>query len=138
MEVARFTLRDGGSGTDADGASTVLTDITLIVSNPDNVNKIALYETGGAELAEGTLTAGTVTFSTLTLTAADDGTQDFSVFISFVSDGTIVDGDAISVTIDVSTLGTGAGSGLSGTFTGGVDLEDTNASDENRIEVTAT
>ena len=138
VEVARFTLRDGGSGTDADGASTVLTDITLIVSNPDNVNKIALYETGGAELAEGTLTAGTVTFSTLTLTAADDGTQDFSVFISFVSDGTIVDGDAISVTIDVSTLGTGAGSGLSGTFTGGVDLEDTNASDENRIEVTAT
>ncbi len=138
LQVARFTLQDGGNDiTDSDGAATVLSEITFVVTNPDNINKIALYS-GGSELAEGTLTAGVVEFTGLSLTAADEGTATLNVYVTFVTDGSVVDGEAIDVTIDVSELVSGTGSGFDSGFTGGADLTDTNSSDENRIDVTAT
>ncbi len=138
LEIARFTLQDGGSdNTDSDGAPTVLTSVTLTVSNPANIARIALYD-GSGEVGEGTLSAGSITFSSLTITAADEGTETLNVFATFVDDGSAVDGEAVSVTIDVSALTTGTGSGLDASFTGGSDLEDANSSDENRIEVTGT
>ncbi len=136
LEVARFTLQDGGDdNTDSDGAATVLSEITFVVSNPDNINKIALYS-GGSELAEGTLTAGVVEFTGLSLTAADEGTATLNVYVTFVTDGSVVDGEAVDVTIDVSELAYLSGSGFASGFTSGANLTDTNSSDENRIDVT--
>ncbi|MCV9386552.1 T9SS type A sorting domain-containing protein [Reichenbachiella ulvae] len=139
LEIARFTLRDGGAdNTDSDGIGTIITDFDISISNPDNINKVALYS-AGSELAEGTLTAGSISFSSLTLTATDEGTVDFSIYVTLVTDGTVVDNQSLEVTLDVSTIVvSGSGSGMDATFVGGSDLVDTNTSTENQIEVTAT
>ncbi|MES2780573.1 MAG: hypothetical protein V4651_11805, partial [Bacteroidota bacterium] len=132
VEVAKFTLRDGGATADADANGTTLTAITLSITNASVLRRLALYN-GSTELAEAAVSGNTISFSGLTLAATDNGSQDFSLRASFVS--TVTDNSQFSFAItSVTANPTGS------TFVaadGGAAASST-ASDRNRIEVTAT
>lgn len=49
IEVAKFTIRDGGATADADNLGTTLSDLTLNIPNFANIRKIAIYD-GSTEL----------------------------------------------------------------------------------------
>jgi hypothetical protein len=51
IEVARFTIRDGGVSLDSDSDSTTLTDISFTVANSAGLRRVALYD-GATEIAE--------------------------------------------------------------------------------------
>jgi hypothetical protein len=133
IEVAKFTLRDGGaSSPDADGATTTLTAITFDVSNYTLLRRLALYN-GSTELAEIAVSSGSAVFSGLSLSAADDGTQDFSLRASFIGNPT--DNSQFSFTVN-SVTADPTGSTFISSNAGAATSSTT--SDRNRIEVTAT
>jgi len=135
IEIARFTIVDGnGAINDSDGAGTTLTSITFAVSNPANVRTVALYDGASEVGADQDPTSGTVTFSSLSLTAADNGTKNFTIRISYNS--TVTDNEQTQLTIiAASTVGafgsTFALANASGAFS-------PLSGDLNRIEVTAS
>jgi hypothetical protein len=132
VEVARFTLRDGGASTDADANSTTVSSITFTINNHPVLRRLALY-TGTTELGEIAVTTGTATFSGLTLSATDNATQDFSLRASFL--GTVTDNTQFSFTVS-SVTADPAGSTFATANAGGAASLTTG--DRNRIEVTAT
>ncbi len=131
LEVARFTIRDGGAAADADALATILNSISFNVSGNAVLNRIALYD-GTTELSE--VAAGTTaSFTGLTLTAADDATKTFSIRVSFlptVTDNTQFSFTVASASADIaaSTFAAANAGGAASSITG----------DDNRIEVTAT
>jgi|GEM_PF-3232387 len=132
IELARFTIRDGGAGTDADSVGTTLDAITFAVANGGNLRRVALYDgaTEVAEVAGGT----TVTFTGLTgLTAADGGTKNFSVRATF--NATVTDNQQLQFTVTSATANA-SGSDFAAANAGGAASDTTG--DRNRIEVTAT
>lgn len=133
LEVARFTMRDGGaSNNDGDANGTILNAITFGISNHSVLRRIALYN-GSSELAEATVTGNSVTFSGLSLTASDDNNVDFSLRVSFLS--SVTDNTQFSFTINSVTADI-AGSNFAAVDAGGAVSSTTG--DRNRIEVTAT
>ncbi|MEB3150831.1 MAG: T9SS type A sorting domain-containing protein [Sphaerospermopsis sp.] len=132
IEVARFTLRDGGATTDGDANSTTLNAITFNVTNHSVLRRLALYN-GTTELSEIAVTTGTATFSGLTLSAADNAAQDFSLRASFAS--TVTDNTQFSFAVSSATADP-AGSTFAAADAGAAVSSTT--SDRNRIEVTAT
>lgn len=132
LEVARFTIRDGGAGTDVDAVGTTLSAITFSVANGGNLRRAALYDgtTEIAEVAGGT----TLTFTGLSgLTAADGGTKNFSVRATFNS--TVTDNQQLQFTVTSATANP-TGSTFAAADAGGAASSITG--DRNRIEVTAT
>jgi M6 family metalloprotease-like protein len=129
IEVAQFTIRDGGAGTDDDGSSTTLTDISFDLSNWENIRRLALYD-GVTELGEED-GAATVTFSGLTIEATDDGTKTFSVRVSFNT--TVTDNQQFQFVVSSATA---TGSTFAAADAGAA--ESSIDGDDNRIEVTAT
>ena len=132
VEVARFSLRDGGATIDIDANSTTLTAITFSVTNFSILRRLALYN-GATELGEVAVSSSSVSFSGLTLAAADNGAQDFSLRASFA--GTVTDNTQFSFAVSSATADpagstfAAANAGVAATSTSG---------DRNRIEVTAT
>jgi hypothetical protein len=131
IEVAQFTLRDGGATTDGDANSTTINSITFTISNHVALRRLALYD-GSTELGEVAISSGTATFSGLTLAANDNSSKDFSLRASFA--GTIVDNTQFSFTVSSVTADI-AGSTFA-TADAGAAITST-ADDRNRIEVTA-
>lgn len=131
LEVAKFSIRDGGATTDADALGTTLTDITFTVTNSAYIRRIAIYD-GTTEIAEAASTTP-ITFSGLTLATADGGTKDFSIRASFVS--TVMDNAQIQFTVTSATAN-GTGSVFAAANAGGASSSI--AGDNNRIEVVAT
>lgn len=131
LEVAKFTLRDGGSTTDGDALGTTLTDITFTVSNSAYLRRIAIYD-GATEIAEAASTTP-LTFNGLNLNAGDGGTKDFSIRASFAS--TVVDNAQFQFTVSAATA-SGSGSTFAAANAGGASSSI--AGDNNRIEVVAT
>lgn len=133
LEVAKFTLRDGGaSNNDGDGHTTTLNAITFNISNNSVLRRVALYN-GSTELAEANVTGSSITFNGLTLIASDDNNVDFSLRVSFqdlVTDNTQFSFTINSVTADI------AGSTFAAVDAGGAVSSTTG--DRNRIEVTAS
>jgi len=130
LEVAQFTIRDGGAAADGDAVGTILTNFVMSLSNSANVRRVALYD-GTTELAE--LAGGaTVNFSGLTVTAPDDGTKTFSVRVTFNS--AVTDNHQFVFTVTSATAD-GAGSNFAAANAGGA--ASSSAGDDNRIEVTA-
>ena len=136
-----FTLQDGGSLNDADGATTKVTDITVQIHNWENIRRIELYDgvgttaltTTGTGINEQAVSEADITFSGLdNLIAPDNGTFDFTIRASFMAN--VDDNDSISFTItNVVTNATGSQLGI------GAPLPASSLSgNENRIEVTAT
>ena len=132
VEVARFTLRDGGSAAnDADALSTTLTAISFTVTNHANLRRVALYD-GTTELGE-VAAAATVNFTGLTLAAADNSSKNFSIRVTFAA--TVTDRQQFSFTVS-SVTADGAGS-LFAAANGGAAASSTTG-DRNKIQVTAT
>lgn len=131
IEIAKFTIRDGGATADADNLGTSLSQLVLNVSNNANIRRIALYD-GVTEIAE-QAGAATNTFNTLNLVAPDNGTKDFSVRVSFNT--TVTDNQQIQLTIATTTSASATGSTFAATNAGGATTSV--VLDDNRIEVTA-
>lgn len=136
LVTARFVLRDGSGVADADALPTVLTNLTLSVSNSAVIRRIALYHAAGATELTGTneqVGAASVTFSGITLTAPDNGNTNFTVRVSFADP--VTDNTQFSFTVTAATAQSGnsqfttANAGAAATSTAG---------DDNRIEVLAT
>lgn len=131
LAVAQFIIRDGGASADADSASTTLTDISFTVANSANLRRVALYE-GTTELGE--VAAGsTVAFSSLNVTASDDGTKTLTLRASFQT--AVTDNQQFSFTVSSATAGA-AGSVFAAANAGGA--VSSTANNDNRIAVTAT
>ncbi|MCF6184701.1 MAG: lamin tail domain-containing protein, partial [Bacteroidales bacterium] len=131
IEVAQFTIRDGGGTSDADNLGTTLTDISFSLTNSADIQRVAVYD-GTTEIAE-VAGAATVSFTGMTLTAPDGGTKTFSLRVSFNS--TVTDNDQFQFTV-TSAAADATGSTFAAADAGGA--QSTIAGDENRIEVTAT
>ncbi|MBI4649686.1 MAG: fibronectin type III domain-containing protein, partial [Bacteroidia bacterium] len=132
IEVAKFTIRDGGASSDADALSTTLTAITFSVSNVANLRRIALYD-GTTEISE-IAAASPASFSSFTLDpATDNGSKDFSIRVSFLS--AVTDKQQFQFTVTSATAD-GAGSTFAAADAGAAASSTTG--DANRIEVTAT
>ena len=131
IEVARFTLRDGGASNDGDANSTTLNSITFTITNNTLLRRLALYN-GSTELSEVAVSSGTATFSSLTLAASDNSTQDFSLRASFA--GTVTDNLQFSFTVSSVTADI-AGSTFAAADAGAATSATTG--DRNKIEVTA-
>jgi hypothetical protein len=131
LEVARFTIRDGGGATDADAQATTLTAITFTVANYANLHKVALFD--GTTNLSAKSSASSLTFNGLTLAASDGGSKTFSVRASFAS--AVTDNQQFSFTVTSATA-SASGSTFAATAAGGAASPTTG--DENRIAVTAT
>lgn len=132
IEMARFTIRDGGGSADSDSASTTLTAISFSVANGGILRRVALYD-GTSEVAE---VAGgtTVSFGGFSgLVAADGGTKNFSVRATF--NASVTDNEQLQFTVSSATADSG-GSMFATGDAGGAASDTTG--DANRIEVTAT
>ncbi|PLX19280.1 MAG: hypothetical protein C0599_11065 [Salinivirgaceae bacterium] len=129
IEVAQFTIRDGGPGTDDDGSSTTLTDISFDLSNWENIRRVAIYD-GASEVAE-VAGAATVEFTGISLEATDDGTKTFSVRVSFNT--TVTDNQQFQFVVSAATA---TGSTFAAADAGAA--ESSIDGDDNRIEVTAS
>lgn len=130
IEVAQFIIRDGGAAADADAVGTILTNLSMSLSNSANIRRVALYD-GTTELGE-VAGGATVSFSGLTLTAPDDGTKTFSVRVTFNT--AVTDNQQFQFAITGATADP-AGSGFAAGNAGGATSSI--AVDDNRIEVTA-
>ena len=132
LEVAKFTLRDGGATADADANSTTLNAISFTLVNNSLLRRLALYD-GTMEIAEIAVSGSTATFTGLTLVAADDSTQDFSVRASFA--GSVTDNLQYSFTVSNVTADI-TGSGFAAANAGAAASSTTG--DRNKIEVATT
>jgi hypothetical protein len=119
-DAGLFTNVDGLTQDDADGASTNLTGLTLRISNPSNLDRIALYS-GGTEIADiavpgsPTITAATANFDFVfsgspLLSAGDHLEAPLSVRVTFkatapeVSDHSPINVAVISATASGGSL----------------------------------
>ena len=62
--------------------ATTLTDLTFTMTNAAVLKQVSLYD-GATPLATATVTGSSVSFSGLTLTAADGGTKTFTLYATF-------------------------------------------------------
>jgi hypothetical protein len=131
IEIAKFTIRDGGATTDEDALGTTLNSISFSVGNSSNLRRIALYD-GIMEVGTEQASASTVTFSGLNLTATDGGTKDFSVRASYNS--SVTDNQNILLTV-TSAIADIAGSTFAVASAGGATTN--NTGDNNKIVVIA-
>lgn len=139
--VFKFSLRDGGGTTDSDALPTILDGLTIQASNIANIRAAALF-TG---LTQSTFVASAVVgtdlvFSNLAalganVTAADGGTRDFTLRITFQS--TVTDNQQLQFTITQANTVAASGS-TSSLFAGFIAQQSSITGDRNRIEVTAT
>ncbi len=132
IELARFTIRDGGGSADSDSESTTLTAISFNVAKGSILRRVALYDgtTEIAEVAGGT----TVGFSGLSgLVAADGSTKDFSVRATF--NASVTDNEQLQFTVSSATADSGGS--LFATVNAGGAASDTTGN-ANRVAVTAT
>jgi endonuclease I len=132
IEIAKFTIRDGGSdNTDADAVSTTLTDIDFVIDNYGNLDAIALFD-GSTNLAEITNVTSTVSYTGLSIVALDESTKDFSVYVSFKT--TVTDNENLKFNIS-SVTADASGSDFAASDGGGASTD--NTANNNKIIVTA-
>jgi hypothetical protein len=131
IEVAQFTIQDGGGSADVDALTTELTALTLSVANSGSLRRIALFDvnTNLAEVAGGSSAA----FTGLALSAADDGSKTFSVRVSFLS--SVTDNQQFSFTVNSATANS-SGSTFAAANAGAA--VSSTSGDINRIEVSTT
>ena len=129
LEVGRFTIQDSAS--DNDNFGTILNTVTLSLTNPANIKRVAIYD-GGTELQE--IAAGaTNTFNAPALATnlftTDGGSKTFSIRVTF--NASVTDNQQYQFTVTGATAGA-AGSGF--TSVGG---STSIIGNDNRIVVTA-
>ncbi len=133
IKVGEFTIRDGGAtNSDSDSQSTTLTDVSIDITNFDNLAAIALFD-GTTNVSEITSVTASNSFSSLNLVAADDGNKTFDIYATF--DSSVIDNAQLQYTISSATADV-AGSLFTDIDAGGAATSITG--DDNKIEVTAT
>jgi len=132
VEVAKFTLKDGGGVSDADGGSTLLNAISFSATNASLIRRVALYD-GIDWLAETAPSGSTFSFTGLNIVASDNGSKAFSLRVSFNT--TVTDNQQFSFTVTSATAAL-SGSGFASSNASGAATS--TAGDNNRLEVTAT
>ncbi|HTK81612.1 MAG TPA: fibronectin type III domain-containing protein, partial [Bacteroidota bacterium] len=133
--VAAFgvTVRDGGGSSDADASTTTLSAISFTATNTADLSRAALYDANYNELSEVAVSGSPITFSGLSLAAADGGSTNLVLRVSYKT--TVTDNDQNAYTVSSVTAaasGSGFAAGDGGAATSSV------SGDDNRIEVTAT
>lgn len=112
--VMGFTLKDGPIGqNDADNAPTILTSITLNVTNPTILQKLALYD-GNTELAEVSVSGNQVVFNNLSIMAMDNGTKNFELKATYTA--LVIDNTQNQYTVNAVTANGAIGSTFSNIF----------------------
>lgn len=127
VEMAKFTIRDGGATADADNLGTTVNSLTVGLTNAVNIRKIAIYD-GATELGELAATASNA-FTGLNIIVADGNTKDFSVRVSFNT--SVTDNQQIQVSV------TGVAAATSGSGFGTLNAVATVTGNENKIAVVA-
>ncbi len=147
FELTRFRLNDGnGTTPDLDGAPTNIDDLTLSITNPDNVRALGIYlgstlvqSRTNAQFVAGSPT--TVTFENLSasLVAPDDGNIVFTIRASFFNTpAEITDNEVIQVrVVNVTQSGGSQFNNLVANPIGGITDGAVSASNV-QIEVLAT
>lgn len=137
IKIAEFQIRDGGAdNTDSDTRSTILTDLSFTIAGADNIAALAIFEgdgTSNSNISEQTTVSSSTAFSGLNLSAADEGTLNFSVYATFNS--TVTDNDRIQLTIS-SASGDITGSLFAATDAGAATTSTSGA--ENQLLVSAS
>ncbi|MCX6121831.1 MAG: lamin tail domain-containing protein [Ignavibacteriales bacterium] len=132
IEIAQFTIRDGGASAERDSFGTILNSITFNITNFSFIRRIALYD-GATEVGTEAAGASSVTFSGFAISAVDGGTKDFSIRVSLNT--TVTDNQKIQLTVS------GAAADLTGSLFATSNAGGAASSiigDNNKIEVTAT
>ncbi|WP_432672164.1 T9SS sorting signal type C domain-containing protein [Flavobacterium sp. SM2513] len=128
FEIITFRINDAAN---AENLPTLLTDVTLSISNSANIRRVALYD-GATELAEED-GASSIVFNGLSIEAPAGGTKTFQVLVTFNS--LVTDNQNISVGITAATADP-AGSNFAAANAGGA-VSSTSTS-WNKIVVVAT
>lgn len=142
LKVGEISIRDSGAGADTDGVGTTLDAITLQFTNPTLIQEVALFNqafSGAALTPEVSLTgvgSDEAVFTGLSgLTAADDGTLELSVVVTFNAIGGITDNaNQIDYTV-ISATAAGTGSQFNAADAGGASP---NVITENLVVVIAS
>ena len=152
------TNNDGQANVDTDGASTNLNSITLRITNPANIRRIALFTNGGAQIGPEigvnelkSVTSKDFVFSgSPLLTALNDSESEIRIGVSFWNDSThVTDNKLIQVSVVAAVLGNGSKffpdpanaayiGGVDGGVVGVTDVGLAAPANVNFIEVTAT
>lgn len=139
VAVMDLQLRDGGSNApDADALPTQLTSLTINYTGAANtIRKAALFD-GATKVAEVTAGANSISFTSLTgLNAADNGTKNFTLAVSFNT--TVTDNDKLIFTVAAAGTSANTVSSQMAAANAGAAASDNNTSNNNnRIQVTAT
>jgi hypothetical protein len=131
VEIAQFTIQDGGGTADADILATTLNNLSFTLGNNTNIRRVAIYD-GSTEIAE-TAGGANVNFVGISgLSAPDDGSKTFSLRVTYNS--TVTDNQQYQFTVN-STVVDASGSGFAATNAGGATSSI--AGDNNKIEVVA-
>lgn len=132
VRVAKFTIRDGGAAAgDADAVGTTLKNLTFGLTNSSNIRSVAIYDDADAEIAEMAASAS-IAFTNLNITAADGGTKDFYIRVTYNS--TVNDNQQYQFSFSNSNVTADAAGSSFTTFS----ASSSTSGDANRIEVTAT
>jgi hypothetical protein len=131
--VNGLTIRDGGATADADNLGTTLTGLTFTTGGSTAIRTAALFD-GSTNIAEVPVNgASTISFTGLSLNAADGGTKDFELRVSYQS--TVTDNQQITYSVSAATS-TNTGSNFTTTSAGAA--VSSNTADRNRIKVTVS
>ncbi len=116
--IAQFQLHDGnpglngdedGNGGDLDGASTVISSITISITNSGNLDKIGIFDAGGTQYGIDMTAASSVTFNSVNFVALDNQTNNFFIRASFkTTSADITDNAPIDIAITSVTSGGGS------------------------------
>jgi len=131
VSVMDLQIADGVS----DAYTTEMTNLSIAVAGHANLRKAALYD-GATEIAEVAVTGSPITFSGMSganVTAADTGTKDLTLYVTFQS--SVTDNEQLSFTVS-SVSATVGGTTFAAADGGGA--ASLTSGDNNRIEVAAT
>ena len=134
VSLASIEITDPASGND-DGNPTILTELTMTVTNASYLRQLALYD-GTTELAEIAVSGGTANFTGMNLEVSNRSTTTLTLRGSFTTTPVadrVTDNTPVSFTLTGATAATSCSSRF-GTITGGTS---STTSPANQIEVEA-
>ncbi|MGA2624807.1 MAG: fibronectin type III domain-containing protein, partial [Bacteroidota bacterium] len=131
--VFGITVRDGGAAVnDSDALPTILTALSLTVTNFSMIDHAALFD-GSTNLAEVAVTASPINFSGLSVSVPDNGTKDLMLRIVFKT--VVTDNARMTFTVS-SVTASATGSGFAAANGGGATSSA--SGNDNKVAVTAS
>ncbi len=111
--IATYRLHDGNpvfyGVPDIDGASTVIDEITISITNHVNLDKVGLFDGAGVQYGTDIMANSTVTFTGINFEAEDDDINDFFIRASFKNTNVDITDNA-PINIGITNVVAGGGS----------------------------